>query len=513
MNNRNNMKHCIFLIACCSILLLSCPSEAQVKDDAGEADDREAVFAGKFYPAEKGELKASLNQYFSQATGKQTNAPVAALIAPHAGYPYSGKVAAAAYKQLDPQRRYENIFIIAPSHRVSFEGASIYHKGDYTTPLGKVKVNRELAEKLVRENEIFVFNQSAHTQEHSLEVQLPFLQHHLKQDFQIVPIVTGTQDQEKIREIAGILEPYFNEHSLFVVSTDFSHYPGYEDAVKVDQASGDAITANSPEKLMNTLRANAEKDISNLVTSMCGWPGVYALLNITGKKDDLQIKKILYRNSGDALNRKDRVVGYWAISFYRKNKKNQQNMSFQLNQEEKKTLLHIARKTLEEYIRNDRKPEFEEEQFSETLKKETGAFVTLQKGGELRGCIGRFEAKLPLYELVGQLAVSSATQDIRFSTVDEEELDEITIEISVLTPMEKIESIEEIEPGTHGIYIQKGGMTGTLLPQVAEKFDWTREEFLGHCARDKAGIGWEGWKDADVYTYRAIVFSEQDSHS
>ena len=507
------MKHCIFLIACCSILLLSCPSEAQVKDGAAEADDREAVFAGKFYPGEKGELKASLNKYFSQATGKQTDAPVAALIAPHAGYPYSGKVAAAAYKQLDPERRYKNIFIIAPSHRVSFEGASIYHKGDYTTPLGKVKVNRELAEKLVRENEIFVFNPSAHSQEHSLEVQLPFLQHHLQQDFQIVPIVTGTQDQAKIREIAGILEPYFNEHNLFVVSTDFSHYPGYEDAEKVDRATADAITGNSPEKLMNTLQSNAQKDISNLVTSMCGWPGVYTLLNITGKKDDIQIKKILYQNSGDALNRKDRVVGYWAISFYRKNKKNQQNMSFQLNQEEKKTLLHIARKTLEEYIRNDRKPEFEEEQFSETLKKKTGAFVTLQKGGELRGCIGRFEANLPLYELVGQLAVSSATQDMRFSPVNEEELDEITLEISVLTPMEKIESIEEIELGTHGIYIQKGGMTGTLLPQVAEKFDWTREEFLGHCARDKAGIGWEGWKDADVFTYRAIVFSEQDFHS
>ena len=188
-------------------------------------------------------------------------------------------------------------------------------------------------------------------------------------------------------------------------------------------------------------------------------------------------------------------------------------MNFQLNTEEKKTLLKIARKSLEEYIRNEQIPEFDEEQMSETLKKTTGAFVTLQKEGELRGCIGRFDADKPLYKIVGQMAIASGTQDARFSPINEDELDDITIEISVLTPMEKIASIEEIELGNHGIYIQKGGMSGTLLPQVAEKFDWSKEEFLGHCARDKAGIGWDGWKDANVYKYSAIVFSEEELSS
>ncbi len=188
-------------------------------------------------------------------------------------------------------------------------------------------------------------------------------------------------------------------------------------------------------------------------------------------------------------------------------------MEFQLNEEEKKSLLKIARRALKEYIRNAQTPEIHEEELTETLKEKTGAFVTLQKDGELRGCIGRFSADKPLYELIEQMAITSATQDVRFSSVTEDELDDITIEISVLTPMEKIESADEIELGTHGVYIEKGGMSGTLLPQVAEKFNWTKEEFLGHCARDKAGIGWEGWKEANVYKYSAIVFGEEELSS
>lgn len=507
------MKNIFIFISCYWLLLLSWQCSAQVNEREQDNADRQAVFAGQFYPENKGELTTTIRKFFSQADKKQSDGAVAALISPHAGYPYSGKVAASAYNQIDPDRRFENIFIIAPSHRVSFKGASIYYKGDYITPLGEVKVNRKLASKLVKEHEIFVFNENAHSKEHSLEVQLPFLQHHLKKDFQIIPIITGTQDQEKMKDIAGILEPYFNKHNLFVISTDFSHYPKYEDAVEVDKATANAIVSNSPEMLMQTLRSNAKKEISNLATSMCGWPGVYALHNITADRADIRIKKILYQNSGDVTNRKDRVVGYWAISFYQANNKNQHTMSFELNEEEKKTLLNIARQSIKEYIRNDQIPEFDPDQMSETLRKETGVFVTLQKGEELRGCIGRFSADKPLYELVGHIAVASATQDMRFSAITEDELDDITVEISVLTPMEEVESIDEIELGTHGVYVQKGGMSGTLLPQVAEKYDWTKEEFLGHCARDKAGIGWEGWKDANVYTYRAIVFSEKELSS
>jgi AmmeMemoRadiSam system protein B/AmmeMemoRadiSam system protein A len=510
MNNQNAMKDLTTIISCLWFLLTAWHCSAQVKDGQKDAVDRQAVFAGQFYPDDAGELKSTLKDFFSQAVNKQSNTGVAALIAPHAGYPYSGQVAASAYNQLDPQSRFDNIFILAPSHRVSFEGASIYHKGDYRTPLGKVTVNRKLASKLIDEHDVFVFNEAAHSKEHSLEVQLPFLQYYLKQDFRVVPVVIGTQDQATLRKMADILAPYFNENNLFIISSDFSHYPEYNDAKEVDHATAAAITKNSPNKLVQTLRSNAKKDISNLATSMCGWAGAYTLLNITKNRSNISIEKIQYKNSGDVTSRKNRVVGYWAISFSRENNKKQHTMNFQLNEREKKTLLNIARKSLEGYIRNKRVPDFDKEEISETLKRETGVFVTLQKKEELRGCIGRFEADIPLYKLVGKMAITSATQDMRFPPVSEEELDEITIEISVLTPMEKIQSIDEIKLGTHGIYVKKGPASGTLLPQVADKYDWTREEFLGHCARDKAGIGWDGWKDAEVYTYRAIVFSEEE---
>jgi hypothetical protein len=144
------------------------------------------------------------------------------------------------------------------------------------------------------------------------------------------------------------------------------------------------------------------------------------------------------------------------------------------------------------------------------LKTPCGAFVTLTKHDMLRGCIGRFDAPDPLFEVVRQMAIASATQDSRFDPVAPGELRDIEIEISVLSPMEKISSIDRIQLGKHGIYIRKGMRSGTFLPQVATETGWTREEFLGHCARDKAGIGWDGWKDADLYIYEALVFSERE---
>ncbi|MGM0497646.1 MAG: AmmeMemoRadiSam system protein A, partial [Bacteroidota bacterium] len=201
----------------------------------------------------------------------------------------------------------------------------------------------------------------------------------------------------------------------------------------------------------------------------------------------------------------------WAIGFFKNNEnpKKDNDMSFQLNKEEKDTLLRIARKTLDKYLNEGVIPDVDQSKLTETLREETGAFVTLNKKGELRGCVGRFEPGLPLYQVVQKMAVAAATKDMRFPQVEPEELDNITVEISVLTPMQKIESKEEIALGEDGIYIKKGANSGTFLPQVAEKTKWNKEEFLGHCAQDKAGIGWDGWKDADVYKYQAIVFHEE----
>lgn len=178
-----------------------------------------------------------------------------------------------------------------------------------------------------------------------------------------------------------------------------------------------------------------------------------------------------------------------------------------ISDEGKKRLLEIARATLEEVLSGRHRPEFD---ISEAeLKQKLGTFVTLREHGALRGCIGQFSSDKPLYETVQDMALAAALEDPRFPQVVAHELDEINIEISVLSPMKRVSSADEISLGRHGVYIRKGFRGGTFLPQVADETGWSKEEFLGHLARDKAGLGWDGWKDAELYVYTADVFGEK----
>jgi AmmeMemoRadiSam system protein B/AmmeMemoRadiSam system protein A len=468
--------------------------------------NRQPCVAGRFYPSDPAELKRELKGYFEEALPKKSE-NVLAIITPHAGYVYSGQVAATSFNQIDTGKDYEHIFVIGSSHRTYFDGASIYNKGHYITPLGIVEVDLELAQKLIDDHKVFTFNSEAHLQEHSLEVQLPFLQYKMKREFKIVPIVMGTQSVNRIEKVAKALKPYFNERNLFVISSDFSHYPPYEDAVKTDEATATAIATNSPAEFLETIKKNEKKNISNLATSICGWTSVLALLEMTCDMEDVEIIPLQYKNSGDAaFGDKSQVVGYWSMAVVQQKKSEKEG--FNLTEEDKKNLLHIARETIENYIRHGEIPVIDTSGFSQTIKTPAGAFVTLHNAGALRGCIGNFTPDKPLYLVVQDMAISAATKDYRFSRVKENELKKIDIEISVLTPMKKIDSVDEIELGKHGIYIKKGWNRGTFLPQVATSTGWDLDEFLGHCARDKAGIGWEGWKDAEVFIYEALVFDE-----
>jgi AmmeMemoRadiSam system protein B/AmmeMemoRadiSam system protein A len=450
-------------------------------------------------------LSGDLQVYFSKAVPKKTE-NVLAIITPHAGYVYSGLVAASSFNQIDPEKDYEHIFIIGSSHRTHFDGASIYSKGNYITPLGTVEVDLELAQKLIDDYKVFTFNKEAHLQEHSLEVQVPFLQSKMKRAFKIVPVVMGTQSLGTIEKVAKALKPYFNERNLFVISSDFSHYPAYDDAVRIDEATATAIVTNSPDEFLKTIRNNERQNIHNLATSICGWTSVLTLLEMTRDMDDVEIIPLQYKNSGDAsFGDKSQVVGYWSMAVQQK--KNDDAI-FNLSDEDKKHLLNIARETIESYILYNVVPEIDTSGFSPSIKTPAGAFVTLHKEGALRGCIGNFSPDKPLYYVVQDMAISAATKDYRFSRVKEGELNKIDIEISVLTPMKNIDSIDEIVLGKHGIYVKKGMNRGTFLPQVATSTGWDLEEFLGHCAQDKAGIGWNGWRDAEIFIYEALIFEE-----
>jgi len=347
-----------------------------------------------------------------------------------------------------------------------------------------------------------------HAREHSIEVQLPFLQYWLKNPFTIVPIVVGGESPETSKQLASALEPFLNSDNLFVISSDFSHYPGYSDSNISDSIMAEAIVSSSSNTFLKVRQKCQEKNVPGLVTAMCGWSSVLTLLDISEQHPGLCYQKILHRNSGDSeYGDKNRVVGYYALGLVQKKSENSEK--FVLSREGKVQLLDIARSTISEYLKKEKVPRKDKTSLSPNLLVPAGAFVTLTENGRLRGCIGCFEPTEPLYKIVQSMAIASATKDTRFEPVRPSELNRLKIEISVLTPMRRIKSVDEIELGKHGIYIKEGNYGGTFLPQVATDTGWSKEEFLGHCAQDKAFIGWNGWKDAEIYVYEALVFSEK----
>jgi AmmeMemoRadiSam system protein A len=255
--------------------------------------------------------------------------------------------------------------------------------------------------------------------------------------------------------------------------------------------------------MKNCCEKNKNSLSKNLLTGLCGSVAVQTLLHLTFNISDISFEKIVYKNSGDVpQGDKNRVVGYWAIAVNRK------NISMNITSADKSALLKIARDAITGHLTNTKNATSESE-YPEILNEKYGAFVTLKKEGKLRGCIGRFKTENILYLTIKEMAIAAATRDSRFNPVTTEELEEVEIEISILTPLKLINSIDQVQLGKHGIYIKKGINSGTFLPQVALEANWTKEEFLGYCARDKARIGWEGWKTAALYTYEAIVFSEK----
>lgn len=490
------------------LIIVAAGCQAQISPD-----DRQPAVAGTFYPADKNELSSTLADLFNRAAPSKNIPNVVAVIAPHAGYIFSGIVAASSFNQIDPQKSYDNIFVIGSSHHVAFDGASIYRKGNFITPLGTVKVNSKLAGELISKYPFFNDRDDAHAQEHCVEVQIPFLQCRMKKEFRIVPIVIGAQSPDICKQIADALKPYFTPKNLFVISTDFSHYPAYDDAMTVDKNTSGAICTNSADNLISALRINAGKNIPNLATSLCGWTSVLTLLYITQGNPACAFDDIQYRNSGDApVGDKTRVVGYHAIVVSQTKNRSTEDRSdqqFHLSDADKRTLLSLARNTVELYVTKHEIADVDEGSLTKNLLTRCGAFVTLNKNGILRGCIGRFDATESLYKVVHSMAIAAATQDRRFSPVEPAEVSRLQIEISVLTPMRKISSVDEFELGKHGLYIKKGLQSGTFLPQVAKETGWSKEEFFGHCAQDKAGIGWDGWRDADLYVYEALVFGEE----
>ena len=504
------------------LLILTTTMMMNCKGQTAVPTVRPATQAGRFYEGNPQVLSHEVDSLLARHANDGTYDNVAALIVPHAGYYFSGNVAASAYMALDSTKQYKRIFLLGPSHHEWLDGASVNTEADYyATPLGQVKVDHETAVKLTTDctdltdsasntDKILFYEPKAHDREHCLEVQLPFLQRFFtlhsslstKEVPPIVPIIISTNDFQKLQQIAETLKPYFTDENLFIVSSDFSHYPSYDDACAVDAKTGKAIESGDVSQFIATIQANARSGIRNLATSACGELAIVTLMLMMDSQ--YQVKHLLYQNSGDIDNYDPtRVVGYHAFAILRGEEK-----TFSLSDKEKKTLKDIAYNSIKDSL--DGKPVAVANSslfiLHSSLKEKCGAFVSLHKQGRLRGCIGHFGEDVPLYEIVAEMARAAAFEDPRFQPVTHDELDDLDIEISVLTPMRRIQSLDEFQLHKHGIYIKKGYRSGTFLPQVADEVNWTKEEFVGHCSQDKAGLGWDGWRDAELYVYEAIVF-------
>jgi len=478
---------------------------------SGDPKIKQPNVSGQFYEANPKRLSANIDEFFSEASVVPSKKHIDVVIAPHAGHVYSGGVAAYGFKAAS-QQKYKTIVILAPSHYVGFDGISIWEEGGFQTPLGVVEVDDVFTRRLITANKDFYFSPQAFTSEHSLEVEIPFLQKTFK-NFKIVPVIMGQPSLQLLEDFAATLNDIIGKRKdvLVVVSTDLSHYHDDAFARKMDRRTIEAVKGLQVDRVWKECQARTME--------MCGFVPVTAALLYAKQKGLAEVDVLHYANSGDVSGDTDRVVGYTSIVIYGKDNAQQNPSPEQGSDEEtstftleqKRRLIDIARETIEEYLRTGKKLDVKES--DERLMREEGAFVTIHKKGYLRGCIGNIIGKKPLYVTIRDMAISSATQDPRFPPVKPEELDDIDIEISVLSQPKVIRDVDEIKLGTHGVIVSQGlRHYGVFLPQVADDTGWTKEEFLSQLCAQKAHLPADAWKDpkTKIETFTAEVFSEKN---
>lgn len=456
---------------------------------------RQPIAAGTFYPATNSELNSQLEELFNAVENKTVTENISAIIVPDDKMMNTGLITASAIAQLNRDKQFARIFVIGTAHNESFKGISVDNKGDYRTSAGIVRVDNEVVHRLLYNNRAIKHARRAHKNEHSIEVQLPYLQYWLTNPFKIVPMVIGSVTKEKLELLAEILKPYFTPDNLFIISSDISKFAFNSNSIK------NAITGNSVDQLFEIVSPTATNGYKSSVVPT-GWNSVLAMLSVTSGNENISVESV--KNISNADNE---LLGYH--SYIIRNETETTDVNINLSQEDMQFLLQLVRNTIEQKLEDNTTPTVNENELSENLKIKCGAFVTLTKDGELRGNMGKFTGNEPLYKVVQEMALASAFRDIRYIPIGNNEMNEIDIEISVITPLKQIFSSDEIQMGKHGIYMTKDGRSGSFLPQTARATGWSKKEFLGYCAEDIAGIGWEGWKIADLYTFETFVFDRR----
>jgi len=490
---------------------------------------RLAVVAGQFYPAGKDELKKSVQYFIDNVPGQPLKNKIYGILVPHAGYVFSGQVAAYAFKQLTG-KKFDTVIIIGQSHNFHLTKPAVYSGEAFITPLGEVPVDREFVNRMINDNSgIFESNNKSHIPEHSLEVELPFLQAVLAPGFKIVPVLLSDFGTEltKYEGISKIIVNIINKDktkkALFIISSDMSHYPAYETANTVDEETLSVLKTFDIRSFHSVCLKTINKNIPNLACAYCGDYAVITGMYLAKSMGADTVEVLKYANSGDIpeYGDKSRVVGYSAVLFTEgSNKKNIEpgktlkknrmieKPAFSVSDKNQKVLLELARNTVKYYIETNKQLIYITK--DEELLQKTAVFVTLTINGQLRGCIGSTVAQAELYKAVQQMALSAAFDDYRFDQVDsQDELNKIKIEISVLSPMTRIKSPDEIKQNVHGVIVRQGNQSGLFLPQVWEHFS-TKEAFMDELCRQKAGLDSNAWKNPDTELYVFVVFAFQE---
>jgi len=530
---------CVFLATACAKQPASqaapASTKAPVAAKAAPAPDtkrvRRAQVAGSWYPGQADRLAAQLDQLLAEAKPPKLDGRVMALVSPHAGYRFSGKAAATGYALLRGQD-VRRVIVLAVPHHLPLRGASIPDVTHFETPLGLIPLDAPAVARLRRAPMVSAVER-AESGEHSLEMQLPLLQRVLP-SFTLVPILVGELRDVEAAELAATLAELVDLRTVVVASSDFTHR-GESYGYEVPPGKGGiaarlaAVDDVSIARILKLSRKGLFEHAAKSGTTICGLEPVGLLLELLARFPGTRGQVVSRYTSGDVTGDWSSTVSYVDIAFtgnWPKASKVEAARAggermFPLSEEERATLVRLARASLEASVRNGAfDPEVRKTvPLVPSLERKAGAFVTLKcamgdgarclaRGDDLRGCIGTIEPTDSVYETVALRAASAALEDSRFPhTVSVAELPFVTIEISVLTPPVPIQKPEEIVIGRHGIILGVGWNRATFLPQVAPEQGWDRETTLRHLAR-KAGLPEDAWKRAEYKVYEAIVFGE-----
>jgi len=481
---------------------------------AGE-DVRPPAQAGRFYPADAAKLKAAVEGFLADAVPVRVPEPIA-LVLPHAGYVFSGQIAADGFRQASG-RTYETIVVLGTNHTTpGFDKVGLSDAAGFRTPLGTLTVDVALVRALLAECRDCVLNREVHAQEHSIEVQLPFIQQ-LFPHATIVPLVVGSDDVGLAQRVGGALARVLaGRRALLIASSDLSHYPRADDGEPADRAVLEAVASLDLEKVHQTTRAWMGRGIPQLSTCACGEAPILvaiAAAKALGAKTGVILSRT---NSGRTLvSDENRTVGYGAVAFtagtvlpgtVEEPGRVQPGTQDPIGAGDRRVLLALARKAIQRQLTTDTVPL--PRGLSERAWQRQGAFVTLKKHGELRGCIGHILPEGPLGPLVGAMALAAAFQDPRFTPLRLDELAAVEIEISALTPPQRVARPEDVVVGRHGVLLRKGGAGAVFLPQVATEQGWDRTQLLDHLC-EKGGLSVGCWKSGvELSVFEAEVFHE-----